>query len=989
MKKNIYLLLFLFIQAFTVWSQPPGEGWTLTIQGNLAISDFNIQDWYTRKRFIDKEVNVTVYKEDSVTFLTDQVWYGGSTVNGKKLVSSAEAYVPVLKRIVVKVEKEGYDTFLQAFDIPDETHLKKRKDGKYYWNGLPKILIRKSLKTRELGEATVTASRLQMVVKGDTLEYNVANLQLSAGSMLENLIQSLPGAKLDRNGRITVNGEFVQRLLVNGRAFFDGDPLVALKNLPYYTVGKVKVYHNIGSSFKNKSDSLRALSRAQLTMDVRLKRQYSEMWLANFEVGGGSRTHTDWNSVYFGRFFAMRFTDHSSIGIYGIANNVGKNYSAMHDGNWREMQASSGGMPTTQSGGVDFSVDGKKSKLKFKTTLNLMHEENDLENRISNQTFLSTGDIFDRMRSTDHSREFSADWKSSLSRDEGGVNFSVSPKFFYKKGDVMGNGLSASFDDDPMDRTRTASLDSIWGESASSRLSELLIKKSRSMSNAKNSLLLTGASVNVTVPLNGRRHILPLDATVDYSRSTYEQMSVSNVVTRNSAYFENTFSSTPSHSFRWSASTMHFFHLVGNSKYSLSGRVSYAYNHEYKYAERALYKNGDEQPDWLPDMHTGYAWEYNLRNSYFTDNYSDNHTVGWNLDASFPGIREGKSVDVRMEVPFHADVRKVVDMRHSREQEVRKTFCYFTPSLVVTAMDYALDGRYQLRTSLPQMNDLLDIYDDAASLYRMMGNPDLKRETSHEFSLTWKKNNWKKMQSYSIDLSSAIMRDHITTARTYNRETAVTTSKPENINGNWWASAKASLGHALDAKKLFNATASAYYTFAHSVDFSSDAEAAFSQRFTVYNNRVGGSASVSYNKQSVRASLEAKVAWNGLTSAAPEFRNMSYTDMNYMLSFAMPIVGSLAFDTDFKLSMRRGYHEPSMNTTEWVWNAALSTKLDRSGQWVLRAVAFDILHNLSNVRNTINAQGHMEWWTNSVQSYASLHLVYHIKVKPSKKGIGK
>ena len=104
-------------------------------------------------------------------------------------------------------------------------------------------------------------------------------------------------------------------------------------------------------------------------------------------------------------------------------------------------------------------------------------------------------------------------------------------------------------------------------------------------------------------------------------------------------------------------------------------------------------------------------------------------------------------MDVRMEVPFHADVRKVVDMRHSREQEVRKTFCYFTPSLVVTAMDYALDGRYQLRTSLPQMNDLLDIYDDAASLYRMMGNPDLKRETSHEFSLTWKKNNWKKMQS--------------------------------------------------------------------------------------------------------------------------------------------------------------------------------------------------------------------------------------------------
>ena len=78
-----------------------------------------------------------------------------------------------------------------------------------------------------------------------------------------------------------------------------------------------------------------------------------------------------------------------------------------------------------------------------------------------------------------------------------------------------------------------------------------------------------------------------------------------------------------------------------------------------------------------------------------------------------------------------------------------------------------------------------------------------------------------------------------------------------------------------------------------------------------------------------------------------------------------------------------------MNTTEWIWNAALSAKLDRSGQWIVRAVAFDILHNLSNVTNTIDAQGHTETWNNCVQSYASLHLIYNLKVKPTKKGIGK
>ena len=124
-----------------------------------------------------------------------------------------------------------------------------------------------------------------------------------------------------------------------------------------------------------------------------------------------------------------------------------------------------------------------------------------------------------------------------------------------------------------------------------------------------------------------------------------------------------------------------------------------------------------------------------------------------------------------------------------------------------------------------------------------------------------------------------------------------------------------------------------------------------------------------------------------LHSAATNFQNMSYVGMTYSLSFTTPLVWRIAFDTDVNLTMRRGYREPSMNTTDWVWNAALSTSLGRTGQWVLRAVAFDILHQLSNVTTTVTAQGHREWWMNGGQSYASLHLVYHFKVKPTKKGI--
>ena len=97
----------------------------------------------------------------------------------------------------------------------------------------------------QLGEATVKATKLMMVMKGDTLVYNADAFQLAEGSMLDKLISMLPGVELKKDGVITVNGRKVERLLVNGEDFFTGSPKVALENLPAYTVDKVKVYERM------------------------------------------------------------------------------------------------------------------------------------------------------------------------------------------------------------------------------------------------------------------------------------------------------------------------------------------------------------------------------------------------------------------------------------------------------------------------------------------------------------------------------------------------------------------------------------------------------------------------------------------------------------------------------------------------------------------------------------------------------------------------
>lgn len=982
------LLLCIFLPLQTFAQLPPGEGWILMDDGNLVISPFDIQDYYTRERFTD-DAKVSIYEADSTTLITKQVIYSVGYLNGKPIVHEAKARVPLLPRIVIKVEKEGYDPFVMAVDLPEEKNLKKGKDGKYHWNKLPRILIQRSILSRQLGEATVTASRLQMVVRGDTLEYNVANLRLSAGSMLDNLIRHLPGAQLSENGRIMVNGEFVEKLTVNGRDFFNGDAMVALRNLPYYTVSKIKVFHNIGTNFATSADSLRALKQANLTMDVRLKKIYSQMWLANFEVGAGSRIHGTWRNVFFGRFFAMRFTDHSSIGIYGIANNVGKNYSATHSGAWREMAAAAAGEPETQSGGIDFSVDGKKTKLKFHTTLNATREKNAVEYNISEQNFFTSGDIFGRNRHENLSHSWRIGWSANLSQTKPAYSFSISPRLNYSRGSGTSAGSSADFDGDPQDAYRMASLDSIFGVAApSERLAALVINKQQSAGRSKNEELDAGIGINGSFEIPGTHKQLSLSAATNYRRIKDEQLFFAEIETRTNRYNDNRFTLTPYHNFSYSADASYWLFRLNKANFSLSSNLAYAFKHDYTNNERTLRKDG---ADWdhsaVPDMSTGYAWEYNLRNSYITDRWSDDHCVTWKLNANLPGFRENRTINLSLGLPFNANLSRINDFRGERQRALRKKYLYFTPTFEVTALDYALTGAYQLKRNLPQLSAMLDIYDDALTLYRTVGNPNLRPRETHNFSVKYN-DKWKERASWlALSLTHEIMRREITSARTYDRTTGITTSRMENIDGNWWSSANASYGTALDRAKHLNISSGLQYTYANSVSYSGDTSSERPSRLTVRNHRVGGNASASYARGERRIALSARATWNGLTSPMPTFEPMSYVNMAYSLSLTTPLFFGIDFDTDLHLNMRRGYNEPSMNTTEWVWNAALAIKLGQRGQWVVRAVAFDLLHQRSNVTNTINAQGHTEWWSNGVRSYASLHVVYHIKVKPTKKGI--
>ena len=65
--------------------------------------------------------------------------------------------------------------------------------------------------TVQISEAVVTANIPKMVIKDDTVVYNADAFRVPEGSVIESLVEMLPGAKVDDSGSVTINGKSVKK----------------------------------------------------------------------------------------------------------------------------------------------------------------------------------------------------------------------------------------------------------------------------------------------------------------------------------------------------------------------------------------------------------------------------------------------------------------------------------------------------------------------------------------------------------------------------------------------------------------------------------------------------------------------------------------------------------------------------------------------------------------------------------------------------------
>lgn len=92
-----------------------------------------------------------------------------------------------------------------------------------------------------LGEVSVQGRVTRAEQQGDSLLYNAEAFQVMMGSSAEDLLAKMPGIVVE-GGTIQAQGEQVQKVLVDGKEFFDGDVNLAIKNLPSDVIASIEVF---------------------------------------------------------------------------------------------------------------------------------------------------------------------------------------------------------------------------------------------------------------------------------------------------------------------------------------------------------------------------------------------------------------------------------------------------------------------------------------------------------------------------------------------------------------------------------------------------------------------------------------------------------------------------------------------------------------------------------------------------------------------------
>ena len=159
---------------------------------------------------------------------------------------------------------------------------------------------------------------MPVTISGDTIIYNSDSFTNGTERKLEDVLKKLPGVEVNKDGEIQVEGKTVQKVMVEGKDFFDGDTKIATKNIPADALDKIQVLRNY-----NEVSNLKGLENNEenIAINIKLKEGKKNFWFGDITAGIGVGHEEDRYLVNPKLFY---YSPKYSINVIGNINNIGE-----------------------------------------------------------------------------------------------------------------------------------------------------------------------------------------------------------------------------------------------------------------------------------------------------------------------------------------------------------------------------------------------------------------------------------------------------------------------------------------------------------------------------------------------------------------------------------------------------------------------------------------------------------------------------------------
>lgn len=267
--------------------------------------------------------------------------------------------------------------------------------------------IKMKLDTQLLDAASVSAVGNPIIIKKDTIEYNASSFKTTENDVLEDLLKKLPGIEVSEDGSITMNGETITKVYIDGKTFFMDDPQLASKNIPAKIVNKLKVIQKKSeqAEFTGIDDG-----EEETVIDLSVKPGMMKGLFGNIMAGAGHdipSTDVSGDTRFQAAGFVGKFTDKSQISVILNGNNT--NNRGFNDlaGNMMGGMMGGGGMmgrgqggwgggngiTTSYMGGVNGGWDLFDDKMDLTANYLYNHSKSDVKEQSIKNTHLDDHDL--------------------------------------------------------------------------------------------------------------------------------------------------------------------------------------------------------------------------------------------------------------------------------------------------------------------------------------------------------------------------------------------------------------------------------------------------------------------------------------------------------------------------------------------------------------------------------------------------------------------